>query len=48
MIKEWIHWIVAYMGWIFDTLLAQIMTIEGLIAILFGLFLAGFISRLRS
>lgn len=47
MIKEWIRWGIAYLEWGFDILLGQLMTIEGIAALLIGLFVLGLIVRLR-
>jgi hypothetical protein len=47
MIREWISWLVAYLEWGLDTIFTYLMTIEGIIALLFGLFVVGLLSRLR-
>lgn len=48
MIKDWISWLLAYAEWGLSWVISHLMTIEGIIALLFGLFLVGLISRLRS
>jgi hypothetical protein len=48
MIKEWISWLVAYLEWGLDSALSYLMTVEGIAALLIGLFVLGLLARIRS
>lgn len=47
MIKEWIRWSLAYLEWGIDIMLEHLMTVEGIAALLIGLFVLGLLARLR-
>lgn len=48
MIKEWISWLIAYLEWGLDIALSYLMTVEGIAALLIGLFVLGLLARIRS
>jgi len=48
MIDKLMHWLTYYIGMGFQFIIQHLMTMEGIIGLLFGLFFIGLISRIRS
>ncbi|MDZ7681085.1 MAG: hypothetical protein U5J63_05060 [Fodinibius sp.] len=48
MIERTFDLIIAYTQWGIEFLAAQIMTVEGMVAIVFGIFMVGLIAQLRN
>lgn len=48
MIDRWIGWLFACINIGLEFIATHLFTVEGLIAIVFGFFLLGFISHIRS
>lgn len=48
MIDQAIRLAVAYLEWGVHFILSKVMTLEGIITLVFGLFLIGLVSRIRA
>lgn len=48
MLKQLLDLLIAYIEIAFEFIATHLMTIEGIIALIFGMFVLGLISRIRS
>lgn len=48
MIDELIHWLEAYIEIGIEFIATHLMTVEGIVGLIFGIFFLGLISQLRS